>query len=111
PYRRRHAEEFVGMVAAGWEAGTDVVWAIHLDDVLVGMIGMHHVKDGAAEIGFWAVASARGKGVLKEAALAVVDWGFQGPLALHRIAWRAVAGNVASARLARALGVRYEGTL
>ena len=31
--------------------------------------------------------------------------------ALQRIEWRAVVGNVASARVARSLGFRYEGVL
>jgi RimJ/RimL family protein N-acetyltransferase len=57
-------------------------------------------------------APERGRGLLREAAAAVVDWGFDpAGLALARIEWRAVVGNVASARAARALGFRLEGTL
>nr|BFF10567.1 hypothetical protein GCM10025699_18700 [Microbacterium flavescens] len=42
----------------------------------------------------------------------MIDWGFDaGGLDLTRIEWRAVVGNVASAKVARALGFQYEGTL
>lgn len=38
----------------------------------------------------------------------MIDWGFA-ERGLARIDWRAVAGNIPSARAARALGFRYEG--
>ncbi len=42
----------------------------------------------------------------------MIDWGFSPDGAgLERIEWRAVVGNVGSARAARALGFRYEGLL
>jgi RimJ/RimL family protein N-acetyltransferase len=42
----------------------------------------------------------------------VIDWAFSSEgAALARIEWRAVVGNEASARVARALGFRFEGTL
>ncbi|MGV2903434.1 GNAT family N-acetyltransferase, partial [Microbacterium sp. AGC62] len=66
------------------------------------------VTGGAAELGYWVTPAARGKGHLAEAARAVIDWGFT-ELGLVRIRWQAVAGNVPSARAARALGFRYEG--
>ncbi len=48
---------------------------------------------------------------MTEAAAAIVDWGFAGPLQLERIEWRAIVGNVGSARIERQLGVRYGGIL
>jgi RimJ/RimL family protein N-acetyltransferase len=45
-----------------------------------------------------------------EAARAVVDYAFD-VLKLARLTWRAVVGNVPSARTARGLGFRYEGLL
>lgn len=114
PYTRQHAEDFVRRVEEWWADGKETVWAIFAEDELVGMIGLHdiaqHHSGAHAEIGFWIVDAARGKGYILEAASAVVDWGFA-ELGLVRIAWRAVAGNVPSARTARALGFRYEGLL
>lgn len=114
PYARADAEEFVRLVGGWWADGSETVWALRRDDVLVGMIGLHdivsHRAGGRAEIGFWVTPAARGRGLVVEAASAVIGWGFQ-ELGLARIEWRAVAGNVPSARAARALGFRYEGLL
>lgn len=112
PYTRENAEQFVQLVAGWWDEGKETVWAIFVDGRLSGMIGLHdieaHHTGGHAEIGFWMTAEARGRGYLGEAARTVIDFGFS-ELGLVRIAWRAVAGNVPSARAARALGFRFEG--
>ena len=112
PYAREDAEKFVRLIAGWWADGSEVVWAIYADDLLVGMIGLHNIADhftgAAAELGYWVTADARGRGYLTEAARAVLDWGF-GELGLVRIRWQAVVGNIPSARAARALGFRYEG--
>ena len=113
PYGRSDAEGYVRLVAQGWANGTEAVWVAHADGVLVASIGLHritaHATGGDAELGYWVAAPARGQGYLTEAARAVLDWGFT-ELGLARIAWRATVGNIASARGARALGFRYEGT-
>lgn len=92
----------------------------HADDAsaFVGVIGLHKIDTawehagGSAEIGFWMAPEGRGSGLLTEAARAVIDWAFSDDgHALRRIEWRAVVGNVPSARSARALGFRYEGIL
>ncbi|MFS0712706.1 GNAT family N-acetyltransferase [Microbacterium sp. 2P01SA-2] len=112
PYTREHAEEFIAKAAAWWDEQSELTWGIRRDGEWIGMIGLHRVAaGGAAEIGFWMSAAARGHGYLSEAARAVIDFGFGEPLALARIEWRAIAGNVASARTARRLGFRYEGML
>jgi RimJ/RimL family protein N-acetyltransferase len=114
PYSRADAEDFVRLVASRWADGVETVWAIRQDDALAGMIGLHRITErpygGDAEIGFWSVAAHRGQGIMTEAARAVVDFAFE-ELGLARLTWRAVAGNVPSARTARALGFRYEGML
>lgn len=112
PYQRTHAEEFIPRVAKEWQGDTAQTWAIRVDDELSGMIGLYGISNGAAELGYWVAAGARGRGVLTEAAKAVVDWGFASyGLGLQRIEWRAVVGNTGSARAARRLGFRYEGLL
>lgn len=113
PYERRHAESFVAQVPKDWEADRHVTWAIREDDALIGTIGFYRLDGlGNGEIGFWMAPGSRGGGRLREAANTVIDWGFSaGGLGLTRIEWRAVVGNVASARVASALGFRYEGLL
>lgn len=114
PYARRDADDFVRHVAQGWGDGSQAVWTVYADGELVASIGLHHITEhptgGEAELGYWVAAPARGRGYLTEAAGAVIDWAFA-ELGLARIRWRAVVGNVPSARSARALGFRYEGLL
>lgn len=111
PYLRRHADEFVAKVAADWESGAHVTWAIRRRGDLVGMIGLYRLDGkGGGELGYWVSRAARGKGFATEASVPVLDWGFAADgLGLARIEWHAVVGNEASARAARALGFRYEG--
>ncbi|MFJ2368805.1 GNAT family N-acetyltransferase [Microbacterium sp. NPDC087665] len=112
PYTRENAEDYVRLVGEWWADGSETVWGMYVDGELVGSIGLHRITEhpagGHAELGYWVAASARGKGYVVEASRAVIDWGFA-ELGLARIAWRAVVGNVASARAARAVGFRYEG--
>ena len=64
------------------------------DDRLVGMISLSRRAPGSAEIGFWTAADARGKGLLTEAASAVIDHGFEPTgMSLDRLEWNAAAGN------------------
>lgn len=111
PYERRHAEEFVEKAAADWSSGAHLNWAMRHGADLVGMIGLYRLDGrGTGELGYWVAREARGRGLVTEASRAVVDWGFAPEgLGLVRIEWKAVVGNVGSARAARATGFRYEG--
>lgn len=113
PYTRAHAEDFVSRSAGWWADESELTWGIRREDRWIGMIGLHRVqRGGSAEIGYWMARPARGRGYLTEAARAVVDFGFAPDgLGLARIEWRAVVGNLPSARVARRLGFRYEGML
>jgi RimJ/RimL family protein N-acetyltransferase len=112
PYERRHAEEFVVRVTTNWAEDTEQTWAIRDGDVLAGMIGLYRQGAGSAELGYWIAPASRERGFGTEASRAVIEWAFSPDgLELHRIEWRAVVGNVGSARIARALGFHYEGTL
>ncbi len=113
PYEHRHAEEFVPRVAAQWDEGVHLTWAMRDGDTLAGMIGLYRLDGaGRGELGYWVSPWSRRRGFITEASRAVLDWGFaaDGP-DLERIEWYAVAGNTASARSARAVGFRYEGLL
>ncbi|WP_108252344.1 GNAT family N-acetyltransferase [Planctomonas deserti] len=114
PYRRSDAEGFVrDHVPTVWDRGSGCVWAIRAasePDALLGMIGLESIADGSAELGFWLAAAARGRGYIDEAVAAVLDFGFSADgLQLQRVQWRAVPGNVPSARVARRAGFSYEG--
>lgn len=112
PYTRQDAEDYVRLAGEWWADGSQTIWGAYRDGGLVASIGLHHIEEhaagGCAELGFWVAASARGNGYVVEAGREVVDWAFR-ELGLARIGWRAVVGNIPSARAARALGFRYEG--
>lgn len=114
PYTREHGDGYVRLIGEWWADGSETIWCVYRDGELVASIGLHqiveHPTGGHAEIGYWVTAAARGKGYLVEAGREVVEWGFR-ELGLARIGWRAVVGNIPSARAARALGFRYEGTM
>ncbi|MEL5992107.1 GNAT family N-acetyltransferase [Microbacterium phosphatis] len=108
PYTREDAETFVSLVGEWWESGDEYVWALRDESGVAGMVGLHRIKAGAAELGYWLAQRARGRGYMHEAARAVVDFAF-GPLRLERLEWHAVVGNTASAAVAQRLGFRLEG--
>ena len=112
PYLLEDAERFVALTGEWWADGTQPTWAIRRDGSLAGMIGLAKLDTGAPEIGYWIARDARRQNVAVEAATAVIDWAFADDRpAIERVEWRAVVGNIGSARIARRLGFRYEGLL
>ena len=114
PFGRDEAQQLVAKTAAGWASGEHLVWGIRHGAALMGVVGLYRVDGrGSGELGYWLAASARGRGILTEAARTALDWGFApadaGGAGLHRIEWHAVVGNDASARVAQTLGFRFEG--
>ena len=75
PYARAHAEGFVIKAATWWDAGTEATWALRANGALAGMIGLHRIADGSAELGYWVAPAARGRGLIVEAARTALDWG------------------------------------
>jgi RimJ/RimL family protein N-acetyltransferase len=63
-----------------------------------------------ADLGYWVLARARGRGVATSAARLVARWAFSMRL-VHRIELRVEPWNTASLAVARSLGARREGVL
>ncbi|GAA1955713.1 GNAT family N-acetyltransferase [Microbacterium aquimaris] len=111
PYERRHAVQYCTTATAQWEKDAEQLWAVREGAELCGVIGLHRTSPDTADLGYWVAPTARGRGVLTEAAREVLDWGFAADGGGYaRIGWRAVVGNLPSARAARALGFEFEGT-
>lgn len=113
PYAPGDARDFTTRVSDdGWGAGTDLVWTIRTGGSLAGVVGLHRIAHGGADIGYWMVAGFRGRGILTEACTAVLDFAFApepSGLGLAQVGWNAYAGNQGSARVAQKLGFRFEG--
>ena len=107
PYTRRSAEEFIAnrMVAPG----TQFSWAIVLSGAGVGGIILSvDSKHERGEIDYALAKAHWGRGLMTEAAGAVVDWGF-GERGLHRISSQADIRNRRSWGVMEKLGMRREG--
>jgi len=107
PYTRADAEAFLGtFVPEAWATGAELTWAIrHTPGG--GLLGVISVRSAEHELGFWLGSEHRGRGLMSEAAIAVCDWALGGGIrGAETVRWRAVEGNLASARVARAAGFR-----
>ncbi|MFD3507386.1 GNAT family N-acetyltransferase [Nocardia sp. NPDC058666] len=112
PYQRSDTEDFLDrVVAPGW-ADNAPVWAIRTSasSQVEGMISLAPRGVGAREIGFWLTPENRGQGLMSRAITLVCDFAFAPDgLALDRIMWRAIVGNVPSATAVRRNGFHFEG--
>jgi RimJ/RimL family protein N-acetyltransferase len=112
PYRPADARAFVEEVAPDkWARGIGAVFAI-LDSTsgdLLGAIELDQTEPGGdtGEIGFWAAAPARRRGVMTQAAAVVCRWGFA-EFGLRRITWCCLEGNHGSRGVARRVGFRVD---
>lgn len=114
PYSRADAESFLDLtVRPGWVRGDQLVWAVRAvgDARLQGVIGLHGVGQGSAEIGYWMAPWGRRRGLLGRAVRVVTDHALDPEgIGLERLTWSAVVGNWPSWRVVWAVGFRIEGT-
>ncbi|GAA2396187.1 GNAT family N-acetyltransferase [Streptomyces glaucosporus] len=117
PYERRHAQDFVSVVApAGWREDSAYTFGVFTrDGELVGAMGLVRItppgpEGRLAELGYWTAREQRGRGHTVEAARAVTDWAFT-ELGVERLEWFAEVGNTGSRAVAERLGFVMEGTL
>jgi RimJ/RimL family protein N-acetyltransferase len=109
PYHREHADAFIALSRQEWLEGVSAPFAV--TDVtgrrLWGACGLHHVDrvTGAAEVGYWVVPAARGRGVARAALVLITGWGL-GPAGLRRIYAKVEERNTASVAVAVGAGYR-----
>jgi RimJ/RimL family protein N-acetyltransferase len=109
PYRLADADYFIAEHAPeGWRSGNELTWAMRSSEGgLLGVVGLR-TKLERFDIGFWLGAAHRGNGYMPEAVRAVLDWAFDTGFA-DEVSWECVAGNLASAIVARKLGFTFMG--
>ncbi|MFE1452811.1 GNAT family N-acetyltransferase [Streptomyces olivaceoviridis] len=110
------AEEAAGWIAqwrGGWADERDAQWAVVDEgtDELLGRVALRRIVlcDGVAEIAYWTVAGARGRGVALSAATALTHWAFE-EIGFHRLELMHALANPASCRVAGKAGFALEGT-
>jgi ribosomal-protein-serine acetyltransferase len=85
-------------------------FGIYVDGVLAGNIGFTLDEDNAAEVGYWIGGAFEGRGLVTEAARALVRYGFE-ERGLRRIQLTAAVENERSLAVADRLGMTREGVL
>ncbi|MEW2285867.1 GNAT family N-acetyltransferase [Streptomyces sp. NPDC047841] len=110
------ADEAAGWIAQwrqGWAEEREAQWAVVDEgtDELLGRVALRRIvlSDGVAEIAYWTVAGARGRGVALRAATALTRWAFD-EAGFHRLELMHAIANPASCRVAGKAGFALEGT-
>lgn len=91
---------------------TDWSFTIFLGDEVAGNISLmgYEALADLAEVGYWLRSDLCGRGLMTEAARAVVDFGFD-DVGCHRLELRAAESNPGSIRVAEKVGFVREGLL
>jgi ribosomal-protein-alanine N-acetyltransferase len=96
----------------GWATETEASWAIvdASSDELLGRAALKHLTftDGSADVAYWTVPAARGRGVAPRAVATMSAWAL-GEAGFHRLDLAHAVGNVASCRVAAKVGFEPEG--
>ncbi len=102
--------DFVTSSEAAWLTGDGYNFTIFHRDEVVGSISLIRGNPlvRMRDMGYWLRSDLAGRGLMTEAASAVVEYGFEA-IKLHRIALEAGVANTASNRVAEKIGFRREG--
>jgi RimJ/RimL family protein N-acetyltransferase len=114
PYTAENARQYVEELApASWAGDAAYPFAVTdraTGDVLANVALRPSPVHQTHDVGYWASAGARDRGVTSEALSALCRWGFA-DVGATRIEWYARVGNFASRRVAEKAGFTIEGTL
>lgn len=111
PYPEGAAAEWIAGLAAKWDSGRFVAWAIAeaASDHVIGAMSLRLAPaHRRGEVGYWVARSRWGAGVATEALRAVIACGFE-QFQLHRIEGHHYVENPASGRVMKRVGMRHEG--
>lgn len=118
PYARRDAEQYVANAEVWWRDGTDAafVFTDAATGRLIGGGGVHRIGTVPRprssfmpdEVGYWVLASERGRGVATRALQLMSRWGLF-ELGRPQLRLHVRDGNDTSRRVAERVGYRYEG--
>lgn len=113
PYPPGAAEDWIRTHPERFAQGTGISFAIVLRETgeLCGAIGLHpEPPHQRAEIGYWLGVPYWNRGIMTEAAAAVIAYGFS-ELGLNRIFAGHFTRNPASGRVMQKIGMTFEGIL
>jgi RimJ/RimL family protein N-acetyltransferase len=105
-------KEFLKMCEEAWRNGEGWTFTVFFEGRAAGTLGLSVFEPllQSAQLGYWIRSDLAGRGLMTEAAAAMVSFGFE-RLRLHRIELHAALGNAASIRVAEKIGFRRGGIL
>jgi RimJ/RimL family protein N-acetyltransferase len=106
----KEALEWIAAWPERWRQETGCGWAAATDDGVLGQISLRTISldEGTAEVSYWVLPEARGRGVAARVVGALTTWSFD-VLGLHRIEIYHSTQNPASCRVAERAGYLAEG--
>lgn len=111
-YALADAQKWIAFTQAAWASGSE--YPLGIFDVgsgaVIGGCGFHHINadNRSANLGYWVSSAFTNQGVARTAARLVADIGFT-ELKFTRLEIVVLTNNLASQRVAQALGARLEG--
>jgi RimJ/RimL family protein N-acetyltransferase len=106
----RTAREYVDGYLHAASEGTAVALAIAADGARVGQVLVEAREAGRADVGYWLLPEARGRGLAARALRLLSEWALKQP-GIARVQLWTTPANVVSARVAERAGFRREGVL
>ena len=116
--RRWHCRSMTAAEAGAWLAGwpdrwraeSGAGWAVVDRGAVAGQISLRRIvlAEGRAEVSYWVLPAARGRGIAGRALSALTGWAFR-TARLHRIELNHSTANPASCRVAGRAGFAAEG--
>lgn len=103
------ARALIARWQAGWTDGSGPQWAVVVEDVVAGRIGLRNMApaEGLSEIGYWTAPGWRGRGVAPSALEVMTRWAFE--VGFHRLEVLHSVRNLPSCRAAVKAGFVPEG--
>jgi ribosomal-protein-alanine N-acetyltransferase len=108
------ARDWIAGWARRWADETDASWAIVAgsDGQAVGQVGLRTImlSEASAQLSYWVLPTARGKGIAVRAVRTLTSWAFD-TLRMNRLFLVHSVGNPASCRVAHKAAFGLEGVL
>lgn len=109
-------DEFLSMVLSSIDVEQRLQWHFAVADLITGQylgsccLMIEPGSTSSAELGYWFLREAWGRGYATESSAAMLAFGFRS-IGLHRVWGKCHVRNAASAKVMEKLGMVYEGTL
>jgi ribosomal-protein-serine acetyltransferase len=109
---QQHSLDFIQNMLVQETAQKGIAMGIFLNEKLIGSIGMHdwnhHLQK--AQVGYWLIKDAEGKGLMKRTAVAFISFLFE-HLGLNKVEIQFLPYNIRSSELTKKLNAKVEGIL